>query len=250
MTLKQDELFDAIVPSLDPKRNYKLAGLVADTPITWFDKKEDAIRVGYINYKDLYKVSVETPYVPVFTANPRFTLNAVQIKVHVNDIMILPDIEKEVKPKAIVCDIDGVLNSYVKDRGVILKDGSCQDDWTKFSVMNHAKPNKTIFDMLKNFLRTNGEDARIIFLTARGETQRYMTHQFLEEGMEEWMCRTLTFMRGQGDNFKQAHDIKVEKMAGCVLPYFDVQFFIDDTPSNVEAIQKYFPDVPTMLIKP
>ena len=220
---------------------------IKPTNIAYINWSTKEVIKGYIYYKDLYLVSESEPEVPIYNTPQDYFPS---YSIHVDDLMIMPDVQYENKPKAIVCDIDGVLNTYKKEKGVLLKDGTHEPNWTQFSKMNEVEPVKFMFEMLISFLRSHGRDSLIIFMTARGETQRYLTEKFLEENMGEWYSRTLLFMRGQGCNRKSAEQIKVERMAGAVLPYFDVEAFIDDTVEVIKAINNFFPHITTMTVNP
>lgn len=164
------------------------------------------------------------------------------------------DNDLEEKATAIVCDIDGVLNFIPKrvhgtthrDR-ILLENGeACQ--WTELNLSATAKHNLVNFQMLAHFV-DQGHD--LLFLTARGDTQRVQTEQWLREGFRkigrQYVQFTL-FMRGWSANDLEAPAMKAQMMASCILPNYEVTYFIEDCPKNCAAMKEACPNVPIMQI--
>lgn len=156
------------------------------------------------------------------------------------------------KPKAIVCDIDGVLNYIPKKvvgtnhRAFVQLPNGENAQWTELNKTAQAVPNLVNFKMLADFAERG---MKIIFLTARGDTQRVQTDEFLRAGFAAAGYVTpdyLTFMRGFGGNDVPAPGLKVQQMQACILPYFDVVYFVDDCPKNITEVKNVCPQVPCM----
>ncbi len=158
------------------------------------------------------------------------------------------------KPTAIVCDIDGVMNfipsrvhgTTHRDR-ILLEDGTaCQ--WTDLNLSATAKHNLINFEMLAYYARRGHT---IIFLTARGETQRVQTEQWLRKGFEKVghsFIQFTMFMRGWSANDLEAPAMKAQMMQSCILPNYEVLYFIEDCSKNVQAMKEACPQIPIMQI--
>ncbi|QFP93800.1 hypothetical protein [Pectobacterium phage Wc4-1] len=136
----------------------------------------------------------------------------------------------------IVCDIDGVLN-YIGTRTstdqrerLILKSGH-SIQWTQIEKIVDAKPDVLMFRMLEMWA---AEGKTIIFLTARGESQRIVTERFLKQNLE---CDFILFMRGYSANDMTAYDLKAQMIQSCIMPYYKVERFIDDDTRNINAVR-------------
>lgn len=164
------------------------------------------------------------------------------------------DNDLQEKATAIVCDIDGVLNFIPKrvhgtthrDR-ILLENGeACQ--WTELNLSATAKHNITMFQTLASFYDQGFE---IVFLTARGDTQRFHTEKWLREGFRK-INRSdvifITFMRGWSCNDLAAPEMKAQMFQSCILPNYDVEYYIEDCPKNCAAVKEACPDVKIMQI--
>ena len=156
------------------------------------------------------------------------------------------------KPKAIVCNIDGVLNYLPKEvvgtnhRAFVQLPNGEAAQWTELNKTAQAVPNLVNFKMLSDFAERG---MKIIFLTARGDTQRVQTEQFLKAGFAAVGCDFAAytlFMRGFGCNDVAAPGLKVMQMQACILPYFDVVYFVDDCAKNIAEMKNVCPQVPCM----
>lgn len=145
------------------------------------------------------------------------------------------------KTKAVVVDIDGVLN-YIDGPMIELDNGStCH--WMDFVTGQNAKVNKTMADAIRGWFRSGH---RIIFLTARGESQRIATNNFLRKAFGELDFDL--FMRGANQNNVTAPVIKSIILNTCILPYVDVKMFVDDTQTNIDMIKKTNPEIQTLKV--
>lgn len=171
---------------------------------------------------------------------------------HIVDLSI----KRNGKRRCVVCDIDGVLNYIPKtvdgttNRQMLeLKDRS-EAQWTELDKTVNALPRGVNFSLLVHFME-QGMD--ILFLTARGDTQRIQTERFLREGFKSVGCIDpdyILFMRGFSCNDLSAPDCKAQMMQACILPSYDVEFFIDDCEKNIAAIRDVAPQIPCIHFIP
>lgn len=166
------------------------------------------------------------------------------------DFHIVSGTEVVRREKAIVCDIDGVLN-YIAEHFhgtnhrqlLVLKGDAGVAQWTDINKTTFAKPVESMFNMLKEYASRR---YKILFLTARGESQRVVTEQFLE--MYLGGAKYTLFMRGLTVNDIAAPELKAVTMQAAILPYYNVEWFIEDCPKNVAAMRETCPQVPVMHI--
>lgn len=157
------------------------------------------------------------------------------------------------KRRAIVCDVDGILNYIPKTvagtshrDSVLLQDGTVSQ-WTALNRTLTAEKNTNNFRMIADLSKAGYE---LLFLTARGDTQRVVTERFLREGLHEQGCYEpfTTFMRGFSANDIAAPELKAMQMQACILPYYNIAYFIDDCPKNIALMRQTCPEVPCMHI--
>lgn len=166
-------------------------------------------------------------------------------------------VERDKLPPAIVYDIDGVMN-YVPEviveggishrQSLLMKDGS-HVQWTEVNKAAQAKVNRARFRLLG----TSAKDGnKIIFLTARGDTQRLPTEEFLKRGFEEvgmGDTQFTLFMRGFSANDLSAPEMKAHMLQACILPFYNVLTFADDCPKNIKCMKEACPSVPTWHVE-
>lgn len=207
------------------------------------DQKSEWLQAGTMTMEDLY---ANQPSVWVTNAVGDVRL------INRRDFHIVDPAPVQ-KRRAIVCDIDGVLNFVHKTvdgtthrDSLILSDGTVAQ-WTELNKTAEAKKNTTNFAMLAAFSKAGFD---IIFLTARGDSQRVVTDNFLREGLREQGCYEphTTFMRGFSANDIPAPELKAQMMQACILPYYDVEYFIDDCPKNIDMMRATCRTVPCMHI--
>lgn len=164
------------------------------------------------------------------------------------------DNDLEEKATAIVCDIDGVLNFIPKrvhgtthrDR-ILLENGeACQ--WTELNLSATAKHNLVMFQMLAHF---TDQGHNLLFLTARGDTQRVQTEQWIRAGFKkigrQYVQFTL-FMRGWSCNDLEAPAMKAQMFQSCILPNYNVEYYIEDCNKNCAAVKEACPNVPILQV--
>lgn len=213
------------------------------------DQKGNKLQPGTMTLKDLYA-----------DGNHVFVKNAAGDERWISrrDFHIIdPTQPKGGYRRAIVCDIDGVLNFIPKkvdgttNRQVLEIRGDVKEaQWTELNKTVDAVPRTINFQMLIDFAE-RGFD--ILFLTARGDTQRVQTERFLKAGFKAAGCidpEYILFMRGFSCNDISAHDIKAQMLQACILPNYIVEFFIDDCPKNVEAVRAVAPQIPCIYFMP
>jgi hypothetical protein len=166
-------------------------------------------------------------------------------EVFMNQLAILPEKMPEgydKKPKAIVVDIDGVVTHF-DDEGTLLITGEREPYWQNhMTIAEMAHEQGIIVDLVKG--RVEKGDT-LIFLTARGESQRISTTMTLNNVFNPYKYHL--FMRGLFDNLTPAHILKRDILHTCIMPYYDVELFIDDTTLNIQQINQDFPEIKTML---
>lgn len=157
------------------------------------------------------------------------------------DSLILVAKDLDMKKPMVLTDIDGVLTKFDKPtNSTYLEDGSLSQ-YTNLIESVDAKPTY-IFNIISGIHKS----AAIGVLTARGESQRVPTHLFIDKHI---VTDYMLFMRGFGSNRISAESLKVRMIQSCILPYYDVVCFIEDTVKNVEKVKRILPDINTMLIK-
>lgn len=166
-------------------------------------------------------------------------------EVFMNSLAVLPEKMPEgydKKPKAIVVDIDGVVTHFDKD-GTLLISGEREPHWQNhMTIAEMAMEQEIIVDLVKGRV---AKGATLIFLTARGESQRVSSTITLNNIFSPYKYHL--FMRGLFDNLTPAHILKRDILHTCIMPYYDVELFIDDTVLNVQQINQDFPEIKTML---
>ncbi|AYD79516.1 hypothetical protein LINGLNFE_00008 [Enterobacter phage phi63_307] len=166
-------------------------------------------------------------------------------EVFMNQLAVLPEKMPEgynKKPKAIVVDIDGVVTHFDKD-GTLLISGEREPHWQNhMTIAEMAMEQEIIVDLVKGRVE---KGATLIFLTARGESQRVSSTITLNNIFNPYKYHL--FMRGLFDNLTPAHILKRDILHTCIMPYYDVELFIDDTVLNVQQINQDFPEIKTML---
>ena len=166
-------------------------------------------------------------------------------EVFMNSLAVLPEKMPEgydKKPKAIVVDIDGVITHFDKD-GTLLISGEREPHWQNhMTIAEMAMEQEIIVDLVKGRV---AKGATLIFLTARGESQRVSSTITLNNIFNPYKYHL--FMRGLFDNLTPAHILKRDILHTCIMPYYDVELFIDDTVLNVQQINQDFPEIKTML---
>jgi phosphoglycolate phosphatase-like HAD superfamily hydrolase len=115
--------------------------------------------------------------------------------------------EREVKPKAVIWDLDGTLSD---DRGrahfVEVEQGRRRDWRSYFDAMDEDPPIAASMEILQA-MRAHG--ARVIFLTGRPEYTRPKTERWLQaNGLGEY---DVLLMRPEGE-FRPAGEFKVEEI--------------------------------------
>lgn len=166
-------------------------------------------------------------------------------EVFMNSLAVLPEKMPEgydKKPKAIVVDIDGVITHFDKD-GTLLISGEREPHWQNhMTIAEMAMEQEIIVDLVKGRV---AKGSTLIFLTARGESQRVSSTITLNNIFNPYKYHL--FMRGLFDNLTPAHILKRDILHTCIMPYYDVELFIDDTVLNVQQINQDFPEIKTML---
>lgn len=157
------------------------------------------------------------------------------------DSLILVAKEFDIKRKMVLTDIDGVLTRFDKSlNATYLQDGT-KSQYTNLVDSVHAEATYVF-----NILRAISKNADIGVLTARGDSQRIPTELFLNEHLDSIYS---LFMRGFGCNKMSAESLKVRMIQSCILPYYDVECFIEDTVRNVQKVNRILPHIKTMIVK-
>lgn len=144
------------------------------------------------------------------------------------------------KHKIVVCDIDGVLTNYNPETcETLMRDGTSR---LYADIAFSESAEGTYMTRMVNAMT---KVARLAFLTARGESQKVPTHRFLDRYHEDY----LLFMRGFCANSFPADRLKVRMLQSCILPYYDVECFIEDSLENIEKVKRVLPEIKTFLIQ-
>ncbi len=202
--------------------------------------ESNTLQEGTMTIEELYKTSDPFVWVKNACGDERCVSR--------RDFHVVDD-EFSQKDHAIVCDIDGVLNFIPKghrDR-ILLEDGeACQ--WTELNLSSTAVCNTDMFKLLAFFYN---QGKKLVFLTARGDSQRLHTEIWLRKGFTEIGYSHIEFtlfMRGWSCNDLEAPAMKSQMMQSCILPVYDVDFFFEDCPKNVAAMREACPHIPIMQI--
>lgn len=157
------------------------------------------------------------------------------------DSLVIVNKDLVEKGNLILADIDGVLTNFNhEDYSTELTDGSFSQ-YTNLLDSVRAKPT-----YIFNIIDAIANHAAIGLLTARGDTQRIPTEMFLRHNIEH---DYMLFMRGFGTNSLSAESLKVRMIQSCILPYFNIVCFIEDTEKNVQKVNRILPHIKTMLVK-
>lgn len=141
--------------------------------------------------------------------------------------------------KVVVCDIDGVLTHYDQTTcETTMRDG------TKRLYADIAYSENAEGTYMTRMVNAMTKVARLAFMTARGESQKVPTHRFLDRYHDDYML----FMRGFCANSFPAERLKVRMLQSCILPYYEVECFIEDSLVNIEKVKRILPDIKTFLI--
>lgn len=147
------------------------------------------------------------------------------------------------KKDCIIVDIDGVITFFDKvKKGTLMDDGTITQ-WTDISDSMNAKVSYVV-DLIKGLKSNLGSSLKVIFLTARGESQRVVTEALLDKHFKSYTL----FMRGFNDNSSDCGSLKVQMIQTCIEPYFNVKLFIEDTEETVKLCNNILPHIKTLLV--
>ena len=123
-----------------------------------------------------------------------------------------------IKPDAIICDVDGTVALMHGNRGPY--------EWDKVSTDN---PNQWVIDLIVSYY--NGTSCKIIFLSGRCDD--------CFDDTEEWLDNYVNipfelYMRPKAQEFDKDADVKYEIYTKLIKPRYDVQFVIDDRQQVVD----------------
>lgn len=140
---------------------------------------------------------------------------------------------KVLKPRAIVCDLDGTLCNIEHRRNWV--DGSVHKKkrWGMFfKMMVHDTPYPIVLGIVELAKKS---DITVIFCSGRPEDYRLQSKQWLEQHLS-WKDPTL-IMRKCGD-YRKDDIVKQELYEEYIKPFYDVTFILDDRPCVVRQWKK------------
>ena len=141
-------------------------------------------------------------------------------------------VKLELKPEAIICDVDGTVALMHGNRGPF--------DWDK---VYSDKPNWWVINLVQSYLYNNS-DTTLIFLSGRCDECYEDTNQWLKDYVmpidivtNPRTSKNIPFklyMRPKAQEFEKDAKIKHEIYINEIKPNYDVQFVIDDRKQVVE----------------
>lgn len=178
------------------------------TKLYFYESLEDIIkRTGYISYKRIYK-----KYHALFTSYK------------INKWLILEDSNKYYKnPNCIIADMDATICFNVSGRSFYASE-----------LMDTDVVNQPIVGIIKNYLKCNPKN-KLIVITGRTEHDcKEVTKEFLYNTFPEYRDRIKLYMRGHNDR-SHAYEYKEKVVKEKVLPFYNVDFALDDDPRIINA---------------
>ena len=128
-------------------------------------------------------------------------------------------IKFNLKPEAIICDVDGTVALMHGNRGPF--------DWDE---VWSDKPNKWVINLVRAYLNSN-QNTTLIFLSGRCDVCRVSTWKWLEKYFD---VPFELYMRPKAQEFEKDAKIKHEIYINEIKPKYDVQFVVDDRKQVVD----------------
>lgn len=178
------------------------------TKLYFYESLEDIIkRTGDTLYKKIYK-----KYHALFTSYK------------INKWLLLEDSNKDyTNPNCIIADMDATICFNISGRSYYEPD-----------LMDTDVANQPIIGIIKNYLKCNPE-SKLLVITGRTEHDcKEVTEKFLYYTFPEYRDRIKLYMRGHDDR-SHAYEYKEKLVNEKVLPFYNVDFALDDDPRIINA---------------
>ena len=178
------------------------------TKLYFYESLEDIIkRTGDTLYKKIYK-----KYHALFTSYK------------INKWLLLEDSNKDyTNPNCIIADMDATICFNVSGRSFYASE-----------LMDTDVVNQPIIGIIKNYLKCNPE-SKLLVITGRTENDcKAVTEKFLYYTFHEYRDRIKLYMRGHNDR-SHAYEYKEKLVKEKVLPFYNVDFALDDDPRIINA---------------
>lgn len=178
------------------------------TKLYFYESLEDIIkRTGNISYKRIYK-----KYHALFTSYK------------INKWLLLEDSNKDyTNPNCIIADMDATICFNISGRSYYEPD-----------LMGTDVGNLPIIGIIKNYLKCNPK-SKLIVITGRTEHDcKEVTKEFLYNTFPEYRDRIKLYMR-EYDDRSHAYEYKEKLVKEKVLPFYNVDFALDDDPRIINA---------------
>lgn len=178
------------------------------TKLYFYESLEDIItRTGDTLYKKIYK-----KHHALFTSYK------------INKWLLLEDSNKDyTNPNCIIADMDATICFNVSGRSFYASE-----------LMDTDIVNQPIIGIIKNYLKCNPE-SKLLVITGRTENDcKEVTEKFLYYTFPEYRDRIKLYMRGHDDR-SHAYEYKEKLVKEKVLPFYNVDFALDDDPRIINA---------------
>ena len=178
------------------------------TKIYFYESLDDIIkRTGDTSYKKIYK-----KYHALFTSYK------------INQWLLLEDSNKDyTNSNCIIADMDATICFNVSGRSYYEPD-----------LMHTDVVNQPIIGIIKNYLKCNPK-SKLIVITGRTENDcKAVTEEFLYNTFPEYGDRIKLYMRNNSDR-SHAYEYKEKLVKEKVLPFYNVDFALDDDPKIINA---------------
>lgn len=178
------------------------------TKLYFYESLEDIItRTGDTLYKKIYK-----KHHALFTSYK------------INQWLLLEDSNKDyTNPNCIIADMDTTICFNISGRSYYEPD-----------LMDTDVGNLPIIGIIKNYLKCNLK-SKLIVITGRTEHNcKEVTEKFLYYTFPEYRDRIKLYMRGYDDR-SHAYEYKEKLVKENVLPFYNVDFALDDDPRIINA---------------
>lgn len=181
------------------------------TKIYFYESLEDIIkRTGDSLYKKIYK-----KHHALFTSYK------------INKWLLLEDSNKDyTNPNCIIADMDATICFNISGRSYYEPD-----------LMHTDVVNQPIIGIIKNYLKCNPK-SKLIVITGRTKHDcKEVTEKFLYYTFPEYRDRIKLYMREHNDR-SHAYEYKEKVVKEKVLPFYNVDFALDDDPKIIDTYHK------------
>ena len=144
--------------------------------------------------------------------------------------------KKYIKPKAIICDLDGTFFDNTLDK-YLPSDKTNRQLWDDLvSHYTECKCNKNIVNLLNDYI---DKDYIIIFLTAREDRKRareLTTYSISTSNLRQ--DAEINLLMRQEHDYRSDDQVKYDIYHTCIKDYYDVELVIDDNFDNLVMFNK------------